>query len=73
MKKLISLLLVFVFAFSFTACKNDDDKVEAKVDIEYFADLGQIPECKYRIGQNADDIESECRMLRKMSEEMVNA
>ena len=59
MKKLISLLLVFVFAFSFTACKNDDDKVEAKVDIEYFAELGQIPECPYRLGQNGDDIKNE--------------
>lgn len=59
MKKLISLLLVFVFVFSFTACKGDDDKNEAKVDIEYFAALGQIPECKYHLGQNADDIEAE--------------
>lgn len=59
MKRILSFLLIAVLMFSLAACQKDDDKVEAKVDIEYFAELGQIPECKYRLGQNGDDIKKE--------------
>ena len=46
MKKLFSLVLVFVIVFSFTACgKKDTSSDINSVDIEYYAKLGQIPEC----------------------------
>ena len=60
MKRIVCLLLVFVLAFSFTACsKKKDKKQENSVDIEYFAKLGQIPECEYSLGDDVEKVKSE--------------
>lgn len=60
MKKLFSALLCFVLLFSLAACGNKEkNKSEAKVDLEYYVKLGQIPECKYKLGDNADTVTNE--------------
>lgn len=56
MKKFISLVLCIIFAFSLTACNKDNNKkVDHKVDIEYFAKLGQINDLDYKLGDNIED------------------
>ncbi len=60
MKKLLSVFLCLITAFTFAACGGKEkNKDVAKVDLEYYAKLGQIPECKYKLGDNADTVESE--------------
>lgn len=60
MKKLFSAFLCLIIAVSFAACGNKEkDKEDAKVDLEYYAKLGQIPECKYKLGDNVDTASSE--------------
>lgn len=56
MKKVISFLLVLVFAFSLTACGEKKEKTEGEIDLEYYANLGQMPECKYKLGADADEV-----------------
>ncbi|MBE6787420.1 MAG: hypothetical protein E7537_03625 [Ruminococcaceae bacterium] len=56
MKKLISLFLSLVLAVSFTACSNKNGKRENSIDLEYFANLGQMPEAKYSLGENPQTI-----------------
>ena len=55
MKKSICLILVFCFAFCLVSCKKDKTNADG-VDISYYAGLGQIPECEYKLGQDADTV-----------------
>ena len=55
MKKIISLILVLVLAFCFVGCKNKGEK-ENSIDLEYFANLGQMPEAQYSLGENPQTI-----------------
>ena len=60
MKRIVCFLLVFVLAFSFTACgKDKDNKKENAVDIEYYAKLGKIPECDVAIGKDIEELKDE--------------
>lgn len=57
MKKILSFLLILTVAFSFSACgKKKDNAAENKVDLEYYAELGQMPECDYKLGADPDEI-----------------
>ena len=58
MKRLFCLLLTVVLCLSFAGCKEEKTK-EADLDIAYFADLGQMPECEYSLGTESDKIEAE--------------
>lgn len=57
MNKIFSLVLAMVLVFSFTACgKKETSSDSNSVDIEYFAKLGQIPECEFAIGDSIAEI-----------------
>ena len=59
MKKIISIFICAVMLFSFAACgRGDDSSDTAAVDIEYFAGLGEIPDCPYRLGKNIDELQN---------------
>ena len=60
MKKFLCLILAIVLCFCFTACKHER-KDEPTLDIEYFAELGQIPECDYSLGDDPAKIEADFR------------
>lgn len=60
MKKFISLFLCLCLIFVFVGCsqeKNDDDV--KTLDLEYYAELGQIPEAEYTLGADVDTIVKE--------------
>jgi len=64
MKKIISLMLVFVFMFTFACCGNEKKEEESgTLDIEYYAKLGQMPECNYDLGTDPEKIKSELSSL----------
>lgn len=57
MKKVLSFLLVFALLFALSACgKKKEKAAENKVDLEYYAELGQMPECPYKLGADPDEI-----------------
>lgn len=59
MKKLLSLVLCFVFAFSLTACKKDkNETLEHSVDIANFVANGQISDVEYKLGDNVEEVEA---------------
>ena len=56
MKKIICIILCFVFALSFTACKKDSKQnVDHAIDIEYYAKIGQINDLDLKLGDSIDD------------------
>jgi len=60
MKRIICLILAFALVFTLTACgKKKDEKKENSVDFEYYAKLGQIPECEYTIGADVETLKKE--------------
>ncbi len=60
MKKIICLVLSLVLVFSFSACgKNNSNDKKSEVDLEYYAKTGDIPECKYYIGDDIEKIKTE--------------
>lgn len=59
MKKTACLILSLMMILSFSACGKEKKKENtAAVDLEYYASLGEIPECKFKLGDSADIIES---------------
>ena len=57
MKKITALILAFLLAFSFTACKKEKDVKKAEkhsVNIEEYAKKGKIPEIKYSLSQDVE-------------------
>lgn len=56
MKKL-ALLLVFVFTLSLCGCGEKEKKAELKVDVEYFAKLGQMTDCDFKLGESLDKLD----------------
>ncbi len=73
MKKIISLLLAILFVVSFAGCKSDNKKEETKgLDIEYYAKLGQIPECEFGLKTNPEDIIDKYDTTEESGEEVSN-
>ena len=59
MKKIFCLILSLLLIVSFAACGEDKEKEQtAKVDIEYYAKLGEIPECNYKLGEDPEAIKA---------------
>lgn len=56
MKKLLALSLCFMILFSFAACKEDEKKANDEIDLQYYVNLGQIPELEYKIGADCDEV-----------------
>lgn len=70
MKKIIALLLSLVCLISLSACGAEkEDKKENKVDLEYYAQLGQIPDCPYKLGADPDGITSELEAAAEEAEQ----
>ena len=62
MKKIISVVFLLIFAILLASCAaKDKNSNENYVDIEYYAKLGQIPECEVVLG----DIKSEAENILK--------
>lgn len=58
MKKIFCFLLSLTMIISLAACGKKEKEPTAAVDIEYFAKLGEIPECNYKLGESVDTIQS---------------
>ncbi len=72
MKRIVALFLSVLFVFSLTACgkdTKDDDKFT--VDLEYYAALGQIPECEYKLGDSPDEIKTALEAASKENDENI--
>lgn len=59
MKKIFCLMLSLLMFVSFAACGKDKRVVNAEVDLEYYAKLGEIPECDYKLGEDPEKIKSD--------------
>ena len=70
MKRLLALILSLALCFCFASCKKDEKKQsKIGIDVEYYAKLGQIPECEYQLGQNVDEMLKELEEKQKAAEE----
>ncbi len=58
MKKLLSIAVCFAFVLTFAGCKDDKKKTNDEVDLQYYAELGQIPELEYKLGSNVAEIKN---------------
>ena len=58
MKKIFCLMLSVLMLVSLAACGKDKKKETAEVDIEYYAKLGEIPECNYKLGEDPETIKT---------------
>ncbi len=56
MKRVLSLILCIAFIFTLCSCKDGKKNNDGSVDIEYFANLGQIPENDITIGTTRDKL-----------------
>ncbi len=60
MKKLLVIFLSILFILTFTACnKRDASSGELSVDVEYYAKIGSMPECKYPLGTDIKTIKKD--------------
>ena len=56
MKKLISVILsALLITAALCACKDKKAELTGK-DVEYYAALGQMPECEYKIGDSVSEV-----------------
>lgn len=73
MKKIFCIVLVFCMLFAFAGCGKEEKKAKqytTDVDIEYYANLGQMPEIKdYVLGYSVEDMLSRFAELEKASAE----
>ena len=58
MKKVLALVISCLFLFCLTGCKDGQTKKNGSggVDIEYYAKLGQIPECEITLGTKPEKV-----------------
>ncbi len=61
MKKIICVLLSVLMLGCFTSCGKKQDNGGSKVDLEYYAKLGKIPEAEYAIGANPTEIKEKLK------------
>ena len=60
MKKILCIILSAVILLFFAACQNNDNSSKSNaVDLEYYAGLGQLPECNYKLGDSIETVKSE--------------
>ena len=57
MKKILVFLTVFCLIFAFASCGKENSAATG-VDIEYYAKLGQIPECRVFLGDTDEDVKT---------------
>ena len=56
MKKILCLVLCMVFVFSLAACSEEsEEKGSHSVDVEYYANLGQINGVAYKLGDSVQE------------------
>ena len=59
MKMIFCFILSLTMIFSLTACgKNKENEKTAKIDIEYYAKLGEMPESPYKLGEDPETIKA---------------
>ncbi|MEE1239811.1 MAG: hypothetical protein UHO61_07810 [Acutalibacteraceae bacterium] len=58
MKKIFCFVLALTMITSFAACGKEKKEETAKVDIEYYAKLGEIPECDFKLGEDPENIKN---------------
>lgn len=64
MKKLLCLVLCIVFTLSLAACGGKTgNKSNHKIDIEYYAGLGQISDLDYKLGDSIADAKTGLSVL----------
>lgn len=77
MKKTVCLLLALMFVFLISGCKEKKEEKKqytTDVDVEYYANLGQMPEIKdYKLGYSVEDMLSEFAALESAASEEVEA
>lgn len=57
MKRVLPIILSVVLMLTFVACKSDKNTADLQgEDVEYYANLGKIPECEYTLGSSAEDL-----------------
>lgn len=54
MKKIFSLILCIAFVLSLASCGEKGGKTNNGVDVEYYAQLGQIKDVDYKLGGDVD-------------------
>lgn len=68
MKRIACFLLSAVLLLCLAACGKDADKKKTAttLDLEYYAESGQIPECSVRLGADVEELKSE--LEKKLTE-----
>jgi hypothetical protein len=56
MKKLLCLVLSVCFIFAFSSCGKKDKYENTTLDLAKYAKAGEMPEAKYGLGANPDDV-----------------
>lgn len=69
MKRIIALVLSLTFVFSLCGCKDGTKKDGNGVDIEYYANLGQISENEISLGTKYEDLKSALEKKQKEYED----
>ena len=56
MKKILCLVFCIIFVLSLTACGGKEGKKNShSIDVEYYANLGQINDVDYKLGDDVDE------------------
>lgn len=61
MKKVTALLICLILSLSFCGCKEKKESKVEGADIEYYANVGQIPESEIRLSNDPDKVLSKLR------------
>ena len=70
MKRLLSFFMISVLIFTLSACgKKEEKKGDNSVDIEYYAESGQIPECDYSLGEDVEKVKDELSSKAQAAED----
>lgn len=69
MKKIFALLLCFAMLFTLCACGEENEEKKHSVDIEYYANLGSIPEGEFSLGEDPETLKDKLDEKQKESED----
>ena len=73
MKRVLPIILSLVLMFTFVSCKTDKNTADLQgVDVEYYANLGKIPECEYTLGSSAEDLIENLKQKQNNAENSEN-